>query len=153
MSKTKRRTLLLCAGLAILVSLAVIAFFVWGLQLRTGYRAMCLEINDAVLATPPDKAIISRDGGEWPADESMVDYLNQFLLRVKTPFSRRETPENEQSIVLSLQGGRLSYTELPNDAIAIRWETPEDTKSYTVRSSTAFRRLSAYVNSYLKQFA
>lgn len=152
MSKTKKRTLLLCAGLAILVSLAVIAFFVWGLQLRTGYKAMCLEINDAVLATAAEEARVSRGGEEWPADGELVDYLNQSLLREKQPFSRKEVPENDKSIILTLHGGRLSFTELPDGAIAIRWETPEGVQSYSVRSDTGFRHCSAYLSNYLRRF-
>ena len=153
--KDKIRTLALFlgGGLALAVCVGLIAFMAYSLQLRTEYRAACLEINEAILATGPEEAQIGRSGERWPVNQQVLDFYNMRLLDEGTlVFSRRSADTDEQSIFLYLEGGTLSFTGLEDgSAIGIRWETPERTRTYTVRSVTSYMQYTAYLSNYVRR--
>lgn len=150
MYRSERRrsaALYLGAGIAVAVSLALIAFFVHALVLRNSYRAMCLEINDAILTAPADRCTIARGGDEYPIDRAGLDFFDRFLLEDGTaPFRRGAEPAAERTITLDLNGKQLLLTGTEQDtAVNLRWITPEGEQSYTVRTGgVSFSQLSAY---------
>ena len=146
--------LYLCGGVAIGVCLALIVYMVYVLQLRTEYRATCLEINDAILAAG-EEASIERDGAVWPLDQTTLDYYNMRLLDEGTVvYNRRAAALNARSIIIHLGDDRLSFTGLEDgSAINIRWETSGKTRYYTVRSSVSFMQLTAYLSNYIRKTA
>lgn len=147
--KDRRYSALLYTGgaVAVGVCLAVIAFVVWSLALRTGYRAFCMEINDAILSTPAKQCSVLRDGQACPVDSADLDYFDRFLLDSGTlVFNRRSIPPDERTITLDLGDRQLLFTGTDdNTAVNLRWITPEGERSYTVRAATVtFAQLNAY---------
>lgn len=97
---------------------------------------------------------VSAAGSPWPLDEKTLTYYNQNLLDRNTAvFDRRQAELNEKSILLYLGESRLCFTGLEDgSAINIRWETPGETRSYTVRSSmVTFSQYSAYLSNYVRR--
>lgn len=141
-------------GIALAVCAALVVFLVYTLALRTEYRKTCFAINDAILAARGTEMTVERGGERWPLDEKTLAYYNQNLLERNTVvFDRRQAALNEKSILLYLGENRLSFTGLEDgSAINIRWETPEETRSYTVRSSmVTFSQYSAYLSNYVRR--
>lgn len=144
----------ICGGLAMAAMVALIAFFVHILVLNTAYRAFCLDINDAVLASDPEYCTVEQYGEVFPADTALIDYYDRFLLGDGvTPFERKERPVSEGSITLRLNEGTLSLTEREDGtAIHLRWETPDGVRCFTVRSErVTFRQLDAYLQTYMRR--
>ena len=153
--KDRRRAaaLYLGGGIALVVCIALIVFLVYALTLRTEYRAMCLEINDAVLAANVAERSIERGGESRALDESTLMYYDIFLLdRHTVVFNRKTAEPNSKSILIHLGENTLCFTgQEDGSAINIRWETPDSSRGYTVRSQTSFMQLSAYLSNYLRR--
>ncbi len=152
--KASSAMLYLACFLALGICLALIAFFVHILVLRTEYRAVCLEINDVILQTSPDELSISRGNETWPLDENTLEYYNIRLLDAKTVvYSRKDGEEDDRSIVIRLGTYRLSYTGIEDDsAIRIRWDGPSGHRCYLVRSDdVSFRQFGAYLSNYVRR--
>ena len=151
--KEKRRSaaLYIGAGAAVVICLAVIAFLVWSMAMKNSYRALCLEINDAILATPIEDCAIGCGGDEYPADKGVLDYYDRFLLEERImPFSRKTVPADDRTITLTLGDNRLLLTGVGDGtAVNVAWATPAGSRSYTVRSgSIFFSQLRAYYTNY-----
>ena len=152
--KGKGALLYLGAFAALGTCLALIVFFVHILVLRTEYRAVCLEINDVILATDPETVTVTRGGETWPLDAQTLDFYNIRLLDADTVvYSRRDGEINERSILISLGAYRLSFTGLEDgSSIRILWDGPSGHRSYLVRSSAiSFRQYSAYLSNYIRR--
>ena len=152
-ARDRIRAALLWAGgiLAVGVCAALIVFFVWTLNLKTAYRADCLEINDAILASPAETNLVHCGGETYPASDALVQYYNVYLLaRDTTVYSRKASEHTDRTITIELAGGSLSLTELDDpSAVAIEWKTPEHTKTYLVRNSAVtFLQLRSYFTNY-----
>ena len=130
--------------LALAMTLAVGGFFVYTLALRTSYRAMALEINDAFLAGT--SVTVARGEDSFPVTPESVEYYNKFLLDRNTAvFGRKRAEPGDTGITLVLDGGQLTFTGADDGtAIAVRWSSPEKDKSYIVRSQYTFNQLTAY---------
>ena len=130
--------------LALAMTLAVGGFFVYTLALRTSYRAMALEINDAFLVGT--SVTVARGEDSFPVTPESAEYYNEFLLDRNTAvFSRKRTEPDDASISLILDGGQLTFTGVDDGtAIAVRWSSPEKEENYIVRSQYTFTQLSAY---------
>ena len=152
--RIRRAALYLCCILALGICLALIGYFVYILRLRTEYRAFCMEINDAILATEPEEALVRRGDGEWPADRDLLDYYDIQLRDAKTVvFNRKAAEPDEKSIYLILHDGILCYTGMEDgSAVNLRWETDAGLRAYTVRSDNiSFMQLSAYLSNYARR--
>ena len=141
--------LVICAVIAFGVCIGVIGMLVSHLRLSTEYRQICFAINEKVIAasTQENKTMRYRDQSCRMSNDAL-NFYNQFLLdRDVLIASRKQIEPDENSIVLEFAGCRLSLTafgESNEDGtdIAICWETPEETKYYTVLSgSITFVRL------------
>ena len=146
----KRKSVLLFAAgtLAVGAAVALIIYFAYILNLRTEYRAVCIEINDCVLTSQ-----MRSDGRIEMGEKSCalnaagLQYYNIFLLDGKTVvYNRREFSPDEKCLNLYFSGCRLSFRELRDGFdIGVRWETPEKTVCYSVASGNiSFQQLSAY---------
>lgn len=157
MYKRDRRqgaALFIAGGLAILVCLALIAFFVHILALRTEYRAFCMEVNDAVLAARGTEMTVERGGESWPLNFETLDYYDRNLMAEKTVvFNRKSAEPNEKSITLRFSGAALTLTgQEDGSRINIRWEADGKTRSYTIRSeSISFMQYSAFLSNYIRK--
>ena len=152
---TRRITALLYigGGIEFGTCLALIEIIIWALELRTEYRNFCFEINDVILASASEGRSISRGSASWPLDEKTLSYYEQNMLGRNTlVFNRKLAPLDDRSIILNLGPGQLCFTGQEDDsAINIRWETPDQIRSYTVRSSdVTFRQFSAYLSNYIR---
>ena len=153
----RRRAIVLyvCGGAAILVCVALIAFFIHALHLRTEYRAFCLEVNDAILASyGQDDRTISEGDKSCPLDNIGLNYYDQIFLDAKTvAYSRRSFEANDRSLILSFSGSRLILRELQDGYwIGIRWETPEGTRCYRIASANySFMQMEAYFKNALRR--
>ncbi len=128
--ESKRKTaLLFTAGtLAIVACIALIVYFVYILNLRTEYRAVCLEINECVLASRyRSDNRIEKGEKSCPLPDYAMNYYNQFLLDGKTVvYNRKEFSPDEKSLILYFSGCRLVLREMRDGFdIGVRWETPE----------------------------
>ncbi len=148
--KYKIKTVLLyvCGFIAVGACVALIAWFVSILRLRTEYRAFCLEVNEVILATPAKERSIQQGDKELPLSMSDLDYYNMLLLdRNVVVISREDAEPTDSSIRIILGDKSLIFTSVEQDGslIALRWETPEGTRSYFVRSGqVSFMSMSAY---------
>ncbi len=151
--KYRAAALYLGGGLALGLCAALIVFVAYTLALRTEYRETCFAINDAVLAARGMEMTVERGGEQWPLDERTLDYYNQNLLQQNTVvFNRRRIPLNEKSILLHLGENRLCFTGLEDgSAINVLWETPDRSRSFTVRSAITFNQYSAYLSNYIRR--
>lgn len=142
---------------AIGIAVALIVWFISILHLRTEYRDFCLQVNDAILATPAEARFIQRGTEQLPLSAEALDYYDQILLAEGvTVISRKEAEPNERSIVLLLEENRLIFTNVEKDGslIHLRWETAEGSVSYTVRSERiTFMQMSAYFTGYARRAA
>ena len=150
----KRRMLFIGGGAAFAICLVMILFFIYILVLRTEYRAACLEINDAVLATDPGEVYVERGGEQWPMSHDALEYYNMRLLdEYVIVYNRANKELTDESIIIRLGDSTLSFTGYEDGtAINIHWETPFGLKTYTVRSSvvpfsTDSLFLTKYINS------
>ena len=149
-----RAALLWCGGvIAIGACLALIAFFVHLLLLRTSYRATCMEINDVILSVPSSECSIGRGDTSCPADDFILDYYDQFLLSYGTlVFNRRSVPATEDTIRLDIGDSQLLITGLEENAVNLRWIHHGTEQSYTVRAEvTTFTQLNAYYSNLLRR--
>ena len=140
--------------LAIGSCVALIVFFIFTLRLRTEYREVCLEINDAILACAQEDNTIRRGGESAPLSTKATDYYDKFLLDADTAvFNRKVRGLTDRSIRLCFPDHTLALTGYGDGSeIAVRWETPEGVKCYTVRNSvTTFMQLDAYMENILRQ--
>jgi hypothetical protein len=148
--KYKIKTVLLyvCGFIAVGACVALIAWFVSILRLRTEYRAFCLEVNDVILATPAKERSIQQGDKELPLSMEALDYYNMLLLDSNVVVISREDAEPTDSSIRIILGDKsLIFTNVEKDGslIALRWETPEGTRSYFVRSGqVSFMSMSAY---------
>ena len=148
--KYKIKTVLLyvCGFIAVGACVALIAWFVSILRLRTEYREFCLGVNDTILATPAKERSIQQGDKRYPLSMNDLDYYNMLLLdRNVTVISREDAEPTDGSIRIILGDRSLIYTNMEKDGslIALRWETPEGTRSYFVRSGqVSFMSMSAY---------
>ena len=144
-----KAVLLYAAGtLAVGAAIALIVYFVYILNLRTEYRAVCLEINDCVLASRRrSDNRIEKGEKSCPLPDSALDYYNQFLLDGKTVvYSRKSFSPDEKCLILYFSGCRLVLREMRDGFdIGVRWETPEKTVCYTVACGNySFPQLNSY---------
>jgi len=152
--KAKAGALYACGFVAIGACVALIIFFISILSLRSEYKKVCLEINDHILATPAEENFILRDEKTYPLSDQVLEYYNMALLGENTVvFNRKECEPTAKSIVLALGDSTLTFTGLEDgSAINVRWVTPEETRNYTLRSSTtSFMQMSAYLSNYLRR--
>ncbi len=139
-------------ALAIGSCVALIVFFIFTLRLRAEYREVCLEINDTILASAQKDSTICRGGESAPLSAKVTDYYEKFLLDANTAvFNRKVRGITERSIRLCFPDHTLALTGYGDGSeIAVRWETPEGVKCYTVRNSvTTFLQLDAYMENTL----
>lgn len=146
--KFKTWLLYFCGFIAIGVCVALIAWFVSILRLRTEYREFCLDVNDVILATPAKERFIQQGDVKLPLSMNDLDYYNMLLLdSTVVVISREDAEPKDSSIRISLGDNSLIYTSVEKDGslIALRWETPEGTRSYFIRSGqVSFMAMSAY---------
>ena len=148
-----RSALLWCGGvIAVGACIALIAFFLHILILRTSYRATCMEVNDVILSVPVSECSIGRGDTSCPVDQGVLDYYDQFLLSYGTlVFNRRSAPATEDTIRLDLGDSQLLVTGLEENAVNLRWIHNGTEQSYTVRAEvTTFTQLNAYYSSLLR---
>ena len=152
--KAKAAAVYTCGMIAAGVCIALIAFFVYTLSLRTEYRKVCLEINDHILTSPASSNFVLKGGMTYPLSDQILEYYNMALLGDNTVvFNRKECEPTAKSIVLVISECTLTFTGLEDgSAVNVRWDTPEDSRSYTLRSSSvSFMQMSAYMNNYLRR--
>ena len=152
--KFKAAALYICGGLAVGICLALIVYFIFILNLRTEYREFCLTVNDAILASAEEERFIQRGEKIVPLTSKAADYYDAFLLdRDTVVINRRKRSATDRSIQLHFSADTLSLTGYGDGSeIHIRWDTPEETKNYTVRnSSLTFLQLDAYMENYLRR--
>ena len=154
--KYKRKTVLLYifGTLAIGICLALIIFFIWIMALRTEYKKTCLEINDRILSASEGMSFVMRNGEKYPLSSEAMNYFDQVLLDKKTGVYNRKPYEiTDKSIVMEFSDCTLSFSGLEDGtAISIRWETPEKTRNYTIRSvNYTFINLNSYLTSYIRR--
>ena len=119
--RDRRRTAILyaCGIVAIGSCLALIVFFVHTLLLRTQYRATCLEINDAILASSAEQNTIQRGDEVYPMPDYVLEYYNILLLEEDTLVRDRSSlPPTAKSIILHISDNSLTFTPVPDDAYA-----------------------------------
>ena len=135
--------------------MALIAWFASILRLRTEYREFCLEINDVILSTPATERFIRQGDKELPLSMEALDYYNMLLLSdTVVVISREDAEPKDSSVRIRLGEDQLIYTSVEKDGslIALRWETPEGTRSYFVRSGqVSFMSMSAYFKNYARR--
>jgi len=151
--KIKSSLLYVFGTLALGIAVVMIGFMVHILSLRSEYRSFCLEINDAVLASPAGSSSISRDGESAPLTDAALNYYDVFLLDEGTlVYNRRAAEPTDRSITISLPRKTLTFTPLDEGtAVNLRWETPEGVRSYSVRAAyITFEQLSSYLDTYLR---
>ena len=155
--KYKVKTILLYVFgfIAVGACIALIAWFVSILRLRTEYREFCLGVNDVILATPANDRSIRQGDKELPLSMDALDYYNILLLDSNvTVISREDAEPKDSSIRIQLGEDALTFTNVEKDGslIALRWETPEGTRSYFVRSGqVSFMSISAYFKNYARR--
>ena len=154
--KYRRKTVLLyiCGTVAIGACAALIAFTVWILALRTEYKKACLEINDKMLASSEDQCFVVKEGKKYPLSMDAKNYYDQVLLEKKAVvYNRKPCEPDEKSIVLQLSDCTLSFTGMEDGtAFNLRWETPDKTRYYSVRSTNyTFTNLNSYLKNYLRK--
>lgn len=138
-------------GLALAIALALIAFFVWTLALRTEYRAFCLEVNSVILATPAGDRRIVQGELELPLSAADLDYYDKMLLDTGTAvLDRKRREPNAGSITLVLGENSLRITGVENTLIHLHWAGEGGERDYTVRSDLITY---AQMNAYLKNMA
>lgn len=146
--KVKTALLYFFGFVAIGATVALIIWFVSILRLRTEYREFCLGINDTILATSAKERFIQQGDKRYPLSMNDLDYYNMLLLDSNVVVISREDAEpTDTSIRIILGDKSLIYTNVEKDGslIALRWETPEGTRSYFVRSGqVSFMGMSAY---------
>ena len=146
--KIKTVLLYLFGFIAVGAAVALIVWFVSILRLRTEYREFCLEVNRVILATPAKDRSIQQGDKSYPLSMDDLDYYNMLLLdRNVVVYSREDAEPTDSSIRIFLGDKSLIFTSVEKDgsAIALRWETPEGTRSYCVRSGqVSFMAMSAY---------
>lgn len=156
--KEKRRSALLWigGGIAVCACLAVIVFLVYTLALRTSYRAFCLEINDALLAAAPETCTVGRNGETYPADSTLLNYYDSFLLDEGTLVFRRQiVPASDGAIELNMGENRLLITPIESGtAVNLQWITPAGTRGYSVRTGyISYPQLNSYYVNYVSRLA
>ena len=153
--KVKAGLLYLFGFIAVGAAVALIVCFVSILHLRTEYRAFCLEVNDAILATSAEERFIGRGEEKLPLDTETLDYYDMLLLADGAQVISRDAAEpNGRSIVIFLGEDRLTLTSVEQDGslINLRWETAEGVRSYNVRSTqVSFMSLAAYYTNYARR--
>ncbi len=155
--KYKIKTVLLyvCGFIAVGACVALIAWFVSILRLRTEYREFCLGVNEVILATPAKARFIRQGDKELPLSMDALDYYNMLLLDGSvTVISREDAEPKDSSIRILLGEDQLIFTNVEKDGslIALRWETPEGSRSYFVRSGqVSFMSMSAYFKNYARR--
>ena len=146
--KLKTWLLYLCGFIAIGVCIWLIVWFVSILRLRTEYREFCLGVNDTILATPAKDRFIQQGDKRYPLSMNDLDYYNMLLLDNNVVVISREDAEPTDSSIRIILGDKsLIFTNVEKDGslIALRWETPEGSQSYFVRSGqVSFMTMSAY---------
>ena len=133
--------------------LALILFFAYTLRLRTEYREVCLQINDAILASDEASNWVRRGEDIAPLSGRALDYYDKFLLDANTVvFNRRVRDITDGSIQLVIGENTLALTGCGDGTeIHIRWETPGALTCYSVRNTTtSFLHLSAYLDNYIR---
>ena len=132
------------SALALAMTLGVGGFFVYTLALRTRYRAMALEFNDAFLKST--SVTLSSGEDSFSVTPDSAEYYNEFLLDSNTAvFSRKNVEPSDTSISLILDSGQLTFTRAEDGtAIAVRWSSGEEEQNYIVRSLYTFPQLTAY---------
>lgn len=156
--KDKIRTGLLWGfgALAVGICLAVIGLLVYSMVIRTAYRSLCMEINDAILAVSVEECSVGRNGETFPASAELLNYYDRFLLSEgTTAFNRRVIPADERTIVLAIGDNTLFLSGTDNNtAVNVCWVTADKTQSYTVRTeSTTFSQLASYYVNYKNRLA
>ena len=155
--KDRIRTVVLyvCGAVAVLSCVALIAFFIFTLHLRTEYRACCLEINDRILASYAQEDRTIRMGNEsCPMDGAVQDYYDRILLDAKTiVYNRRSFEPDDKCLILEFSGCRLIFRDLREGHwIGLRWETPEGTRCYSVASGDyTFMQMTAFFQNTLRR--
>lgn len=142
---------LLMGVIAVGSALAVAAFLIYTLILRTSFKADALEMNEAFRTH--DTVAVSCGGLSYQAPPGENEYYNMFLLNRNTAvFSRKAVPETDDTILIDFGPEKLSYTGMEDGtAIALCWKTAEKEKHYIVRSQMTFAQMNAYfMNSYRK---
>ena len=142
---------LLLGVIAIGSALAVAAFLIYTLILRSSFKADALEINEAFRTH--NSVTVSRGDLSFQASPKENEYYNMFLLDRNTAvFSRKAVPETDDTILLDFGSEKLSFTGIEDgSAIALCWKTSEKEKHYIVRSQMTFMQMNAFfMNSYRK---
>ena len=158
MKKAKRKTALLfiCGGIAIGMCVALIAFFAYILVLRTDYKETCLEINEKIVAASPDETFAVMNGEKYPLSSEALNYYDEILLdRKAVVFNRKGAEPDKNSIVLEFSGCTLTFTgQDDGTAFYLHWETPEEVKDYSVRSTNyTYTSMVSYLKSYIKRLS
>ena len=144
--RAKSTAFLACCAAAVAMAAAVLIFIGYVLVLKTQFRRTAMEINDAILAAPAEKVMLSQGETVFSLDKKASDYYNKFLMDEHTTvFNRKRSETNAKTITLTLDGNSLSFTGLEDGtAIALIWKTEEKTEYYTLRSQTTFLQMDAY---------
>ena len=136
---------------ALAVAVGMIVFFVYTLYLRTSYRNTAKEIN-LEAAAYQDRAVVQQGNRRFAATRDLVNFYDQFLQDSNTlVYKKGPAEQTDRTIVLEFGEKRLSFTGLEEDAIHIRWNTPEKESNFYVRSGTTFRQLEAYFNNFARR--
>ncbi len=150
--KLKKLMLYISCAAAILGVSAVAVFLIVTLTIRTNYKDMALRVNDAVLETYSQK-YVEKNGERYPADDKLLNYYDKFLLDGNTAvFNSSSADETEKTIRLIMGDKTLALTPLEDGtAINIHWKTPDEDRSFTVRSQTSYMQLEAYLSNYINR--
>lgn len=135
--------LLPCAA-AFAAAIAVSAFLIYTLMLRSSYKADALEINEAFRTHAA--AVLSRGDLSFQVKTSDIEYYDKLLLDTNTTvFSRKPIPETDDTIRIDFGSEKLSYTGIDDGtAIALRWNSTGKEKHYIVRSQMTFSQLNTF---------
>ena len=154
-SDQRKNLLLILACLVAFGScLALISFFVHTLRLRTEYRKTAYEINESVLRADPEESFLTFRGDTVPLSKKALDYYDQVLLAENTmSASRKKTEPDTGSIILSFDGGTLTFTQTHPDghSFCVCWEKEGVVKSYELTSGDiTYMQMSSYATLYIR---
>lgn len=146
------RPFYLLAGAVVLAALVLLGCYGYLLGVRTDYKNLCVEINDAILSAPAENCTVEQGGQVWQADEALLDCYDAFLLLPQVWAVKREQAEpTEESIVLHLGADSLSLTELENGDVNLLWQTAAGRRGFTLNAGpAAFRQLEMYLKTRAK---
>ena len=143
------RPFYLVTALIVVLVLAAGAFFVHMLLVRTAYKQLCLEINDAILSAPPASCTVEQGGAVHQADEELLNCYNQYFLLPRVwPVRQEQVAPDKDSILLHLGDSVLTLTDLGEGDVNLCWQRDGESRGFTFNAGpAAFLKLQSYLRS------